>query len=126
MNDCAKERHMTVKEAWDRRRELFAEGDRLYVEGRKLSAAFGRKLYVESDKLYAECRKLYAECSRLRAEGDLIFYKTVIERHGNVEIKWEDRNATVWGIRYEWEPNSPCEGKVVEIDGRKYRLTEVK
>jgi len=97
---------MTVLEAWNKRRELRAEGKKLQAEG----------------------SEMWAVGSKLRVEGNIIFYDAVTATHGNVEITWDGNDAIVCGVRYTWkEPETPsCEGKVVEIDGKKYRLTEVK
>jgi len=48
----------------------------------------------------AEWHKLWAEGSKLRAEGDLVFINAVLSVHGNVEIKWEDDDVIVEGVRY--------------------------
>jgi hypothetical protein len=112
---------MTVQEAWDKRRDFHAEGNKLCAEGNKLRA--------EGNRLFAEGNKLCAEGNKLRAEGDLVFYNAVIFYHGNVEIKWENENCEVCGVKYffkELEPKAPCEGKIVEFDGVKYKLSEVK
>jgi len=137
---------MIIQQAWNERRKLFIEGNNLHVESRKLRAegnklsAEGSKLWVEGDKLRAEGNKLRAEGSKLRAEGsklwaegdklraegDLVFINAVLSVHGNVEIKWEDDDATVEGVRYEFVEKAACEGKVVEVDGVQYKLVAVK
>jgi len=101
---------MTIQEAWNKRRELCAEGDKLYAEGAKL---------------YDEGTQLRVKGSRLGVEGDLVLFDTVIAVHGNVEIKWDGKDAIVKGVRYEWEPPAPCDGKEVEIEGVKYKLIKV-
>ena len=130
---------MTILQAWNERRRLRAEGDKLNDEGCKLRAE-GDKLFAEGDKLWAEGRKLWAEGRKLRAEGsklwaegsklyakgDLVFINAVLSVHGNVEIKWEDDDATVEGVRYEFVEKAACEGKVVEVDGVQYKLVAVK
>jgi cobalamin biosynthesis protein CbiG len=60
---------MAVLQAWNKRRELYAEGDKPRAEGDKLCAE-GSKLCAEGNKLRAEGSKLYAEGDKLRAEGD--------------------------------------------------------
>ena len=95
---------MTIQEAVNQRAKLYAEGDKLYVEGNKLHAegaklyvegnklhAEGAKLYVEGDKLHAEGDKLYAEGDKLHAEGDLTVCNAVIEVYGpKAMIEWID------------------------------------
>ena len=88
---------MTILQAWNERRKLFAESSKLRTEG---------------DKLWAE--------------GDLVFINAVISVHGNVKIKWDDEDATVEGVRYEFVEKAACEGKVVEFEGVQYKLVAVK
>ena len=104
-----------IKDSWEKRDKLRAEGDKLYGEGYKLHAegyklhaegdklraegdklsAEGDKLYAEGDKFYAEGDKLYAEGKKLRAEGDLVYVDTVIVAHGpKAIIKWRDGTIT--------------------------------
>jgi len=116
---------MTILQAWNERRKLHAEGNKLAAEGNKLWAE-GDKLRAEGNKLAAEGNKLWAEGDKLRAEGDLVFINAVLSVHGNVEIKWEDDDATVEGVRYEFVEKAACEGKVVEFEGVKYKLVAVK
>ena len=72
---------MTLKEAWEKRSKLYAEGS---------------KLNAEADKLWAEGRRLWTEGSKLNAEGDLIYINTVIELHGpKAEINWNDGTVTI-------------------------------
>jgi hypothetical protein len=68
----------SIKQAWEQRTKLYAEGDKLYAEGQRLTA--------ESDKLFAEGQKLYAESRKLTAEGNLIFINAVIAVHGTKAI----------------------------------------
>ena len=68
-----------VKE-WNKRKKLYAEGEKLYAEGYKLRA--------EGDKLYAEGYKL-------RAEGDKIFFSAITAKFGNIKITkriWNKNN----------------------------------
>ena len=104
---------MTIQQAWDKRREMYTEGNKLFAEG---------------NKLYAEGNKLHAEGNKLHAEGDLVFINAILVIHGDVVIKWEGNDCAVCGVKYFREPPAPapCDGKVVEIDGKKYKLTEVK
>ena len=144
---------MTILQAWNERRKLRAEGDKLHAEGRKLWAEGdklfaegnklhaegrklwaegnklndeGNKLWAEGDKLRAEGNKLRAEGDKLRAEGDFTFISAVIAVYGNMEITWENNDAIVYGVRYEFVEKAACEGKVVEVDGVQYKLVAVK
>jgi len=47
----------------------------------------------------------------------LIFINAVLSIHGNVEIKWDGKDAIVEGVRYKWVEKAACEGKVVEFEG---------
>jgi hypothetical protein len=65
-----------IKDAWEKRIKLRAEGD---------------KLYAESDKLYAEGDKLYAE-------ANLVYICAVIAAHGpkaTIDIDWSNGTITV-------------------------------
>jgi len=68
---------LTLAEQWKERVKLQAEGGKLRAEGAKLRP--------EGDKLYAEGDKL-------RADGDILWAEAIIERFGNIEIKWVLRN----------------------------------
>jgi hypothetical protein len=101
-----------ILEAWNKRRKAYDESE---------------KLYIESDKSCAAGDKL----CKMRNEGNLAFYNAVWKIYGNTNVKWEGDDAIVDGVRYEWEPKAPqtqpsCDGKEVEIDGKKYQLKEVK
>ena len=112
--------------------KLFAEGDKLYAEGSKLCAE-GDKLFAEGDKLCAEGNNLHAEGSKLFAEGRIAFFQVVIDTLGNVKTKWLSYwdKVEIAGAIYtnnlndDWSKDT-CEEKVVEIEGRKYKLVEVK
>ena len=131
---------LTVQEAWNKRRDLRAESDKLCAEGRNLRAegdllcikgwklrAVGNLLYAQGNELCAEGDLLHAKSNKLCAEGDILFFNAVLKIHGNVGIKWEGRDCEVCGVKYFFqEPSAPCEGKIVEFDGVKYKLTEEK
>jgi len=138
-----------ILEAWNKRRNLFIEGNKFSVEGgnlfvkgdrlcakgskmfdkgNKLSAE-GYKLRVEGSKLHAEGCELLAESKRLNSkgdklcvEGDLIFINAVITVYGDVDIEWDEDDVIVEGVRYKFLEKAACEGKVVGIDGLKYKL----
>jgi len=70
-----------LKQAWDKRKKLRAEGDKLFAEGNKLLAE-GRKLFAEGNKLRAEGNKLYVE-------GNLVYINCVLEYYKpNAIINW--------------------------------------
>ena len=122
-----------IREAWLVYLGKVAEGNKLYAEGDKLCAE-GSKLCAEDSKLRAEGSKLCAEGDKLCAEGRIAFFQVVISTLGNVPTKWLDcwNRLEIAGMVYTsnledaWNTPAACEGKVVEIDGKKYRLSEVK
>ena len=67
--------------AWEKRKQLCAEGRKLYVDGRKL---------------YADGRKLCADGWWLSADGDIAFIAAVIAVHGpETTIEWTDAGCTL-------------------------------
>ena len=74
-------------DVWNKRLELYTEGDKLRAEGHKLYAE-GYKLYAEGDKLRAEGYKLHAEGDKLRAEAKLLWINAVLEKYGNITMEW--------------------------------------
>jgi hypothetical protein len=73
---------------------------KLRAEGRKLRAE-GSKLRREADKLYAEANKLYAKGEKLLAEGDVLWANAVLERYGNIGMKWDNGDCVLEnGDRY--------------------------
>ena len=120
---------MTIREAWVVYLGVLAEGDKLRAEGGKLHAE-GSKLCAEGGKLHAEGSKLCAEGNKLYAEGRIAFLNVVISNLGNVATKWINcwNSIKIAGITYTsytnepWNKEETCEGKIVEIDGRKYQL----
>lgn len=101
---------MTIQEAWNERRNLRAEGNKLCAKG----------------------GKFYAEGYKLITKGTLLFYNAVMKVYGHysrVKIKWEGEDCEVCGVKYFFkEPSAPapCEGKIVKIDDVKYKLSEEK
>jgi hypothetical protein len=83
---------MDILEAWNRRRELRFDGMELHNLGNS-------KEGIEADILYT------SSAGQL-GQGDIVFYNAVLEKYGNVEIKWEDKDAIVEGVRYKWEEGS--------------------
>ena len=70
---------MILKEAWNKRNKLQAEGDKLYAKG---------------DKLYAEGNKLCVEGNELCAEGNILYINEVIAFFGpKAVIDWETGNV---------------------------------
>ena len=78
--------------------------------------------------IYHETSSGYWEKREYNSNGNLIYYENSVgywEKHeydsnGN-EIYWEDSDGDIVDNR----PKPSCEGKIVEIDGKKYKLTEV-
>jgi len=79
---------MDILEAWNRRRELRLEGMKIYEEGES-------KEGIEADIL------LISGTSFL-GQGDIVFYNAVFEKYGNVVVDWDNKDAIVEGVRYEW------------------------
>ena len=111
---------MTIREAWLSYLEVISEDRKLCAKSNKL---YAEGLYVESSRLYAEGIKLHAE-------GRIAFLDVIISQLGNVEIKWIFcyDSIEIAGTTYTKDLNDPwnkvdsCDGKVVEIDGKKYQL----
>ena len=93
----ARNKQRKLQEAWNEREKLRAEGNKLLGRARGVLALGDRHF---EPGLLAEWHKLWAEGSKLRAEGDLVFINAVLSVHGNVEIKWEDDDVIVEGVRY--------------------------
>jgi hypothetical protein len=110
----------TLDSAWKSRLQLYAEGAKLWAEGRRLDAE-GDKLWAEScrlkaeydklcaesyrlkaeyDKSWAEGTKLLAEGDKLYAEGDRLWAEAILEVRGNVQVKWTDKGCEVEGVEY--------------------------
>ena len=70
---------------WKFRLKLYAEGNKLRVEG--------DKLWAEGSKLRAESNKLYAEGNKLRAEGNTLWAEAIIETYGNIKLEWKNYNS---------------------------------
>jgi hypothetical protein len=49
------------------------------------------------------------------------WFKQEFDSNGNYKLKFEDSNGYIIDNR----PKSSCNGKVIEIEGKKYKLTEV-
>lgn len=117
-----------IQDAWDEKCRLYAEGRKLYVEGDKLIDE-GRKLYAEGKKLYDEGRKLRVESAKLYAEGNIQFFNVIISVFGKeCEVKWNGNNPVIEGWEYKEGGKGPenCNGKVVEIEDKNYKLVEEK
>ena len=95
----ARNKQRKLQEAWNEREKLRAEGNKLLGRARGVLALGEVDRHFEPG-LLAEWHKLWAEGSKLRAEGDLVFINAVFSVHGNVEIKWEDDDVIVEGVRY--------------------------
>ena len=88
----ARNKQRKLQEAWNEREKLRAEGNKL------LARALGVLALGEVDRHFEP--GLWAEWHKLWAEGDLVFINAVLSVHGNVEIKWEDDDVIVEGVRY--------------------------
>jgi len=91
---------------WEKR-EFDSNGNKIYWED---SNGFWAKSEYDSNS-----NEIYFENS------DGFWTKREFDSNGN-EIYYENSNGTVIDNR----PKQSCEGKVVEIDGKKYQLKEVK
>jgi len=70
----------------------------LRFDGMELHNLGNSKEGIEADILYT------SSAGQL-GQGDIVFYNAVLEKYGNVEIKWEDKDAIVEGVRYKWDTN---------------------
>ena len=120
---------MTVLEAWNRRRILIEESDKLYNEGHALSAETEQIIRENGGVMTALISKMGSIAEMRRAEGamayaeaDLIFCEAVLENHDNAEIKWnDDDSVTVENVKYLMDAGS----EEVEIGGARYKLIRV-
>ena len=82
----------------------------------------GNEIYFEySDGFWAK-RKFDSNGNQIYAENSKGYWaKREFDSDGNL-IHYENSDGVVVDNR----PNPSCEGKIVEIDGKKYQLKEVK
>lgn len=96
---------MTVREAWEKRKQLIAESNKLLDNSNKLSVmgcGLSGKTSAEYSEYTAKSEQLSADAHKLYAEGDLIFIQAVIEAYGQDEIiDWGWHSAIVHGIEYQ-------------------------
>jgi len=82
----------------------------------------GKQIYAETSKGYWSKREYDSDGNKIYLENSRGFWvKKEFDSDGK-QIYYEDSNGKVINNR----PNPSCEGKVVEIDGKKYQLKEVK
>ena len=71
---ATKEKKTTLKQAWQKKEKLHAEGDKLYAEG--------RKLWAEGDKLYAKGRLTWINA-----------WAAEFGKDSTVDWDWGEKNA---------------------------------
>ena len=83
--------------------------------------ANGNEIYVETSKGYWSKHEYDANGNKIYYEdSDGFWYKQEFDANGN-RIYYENSYGEINDNR----PKTACEGKVVEIDGKKYKLTEI-
>jgi hypothetical protein len=81
----------------------------------------GNIIYYESSNEFWYKKEFDSNGNNIYFENsDRYWYKRDFDDNGN-EIYYEDSYGTIIDNR----PKKSCEGKVVEIDGKKYKLSEV-
>ena len=81
----------------------------------------GNKIYYEGSDGYWSKREYDSNGNQIYHESsDGYWSKREYDSNGN-QIYYEDSNGTIIDNR----PKESCNGKVVEIDGKKYKLTEL-
>ena len=81
----------------------------------------GNSIYFEDSHGYWEKRKYDSNCNKIYFEdSDEYWEKKEYDSNGN-EIYFEDSIGCIRDNR----PKPSCEGKVVEIDGKTYKLVEL-
>ena len=82
----------------------------------------GKEIYYENSDGYWSKREFDSKGRETSYEDSKgCWYKAEYDSKGN-EIYFEDSDGTIRDNR----PKSSCEGKIVEVDGKKYQLKEVK
>jgi len=105
-------------------------GKRHREDGPAIEYANGNKSWYINDELHREDgpaleytngdKAWYLNGKRHREDGPAIEYA-----NGNKSWYINDEYLTEYGWRAKLQPQPSCDGKVVEIDGKKYKLTEV-
>ena len=81
----------------------------------------GNEIYFEDSKVYWEKQEFDTNGNRIYYEdSEEYWYKRDYDAKGN-RIYFEDSNGYIVDKR----PKGSCNGKVVEIDGKRYQLKEV-
>lgn len=81
----------------------------------------GKLIYYEKSNGYWVKREFNSNGNEIYFErSNGFWYKREFDSNGN-EIYYENSNGTIIDNR----PKPSCKGKVVEIDGKKYKLTEI-
>tara|TARA_R110002012_G_scaffold224504_1_gene396501 strand:+ start:446 stop:832 length:387 start_codon:yes stop_codon:yes gene_type:complete len=83
----------------------------------------GRITYCENDTGYWEKTEYDSKRNITYSEySNGKWYKTGFNEKGDVIYLEDSKN----GVTLDYRPKSKCEDKVIEIDGKKYKLTEIK
>lgn len=88
----------------DSRTEWFQDGKRHRIDGPAIEWADGRKYWLQNGKFH-------------RTDGPACDY-------GDGDISWYIDDEKLTEEQFNNRVKS-CEGKIVEIDGKKYKLTEI-
>lgn len=78
---------MRLAFAWNARRKLRAEGEKLQAKS--------NDLWDETRTFRAEGEKLWAEGEKLQAEGDRLWAEAILETYGNVTLEWRWNEAAL-------------------------------
>ena len=102
-------------------KQIYWEDSTGYWEKREFDSN-GNKIYYENSDGYWAKSEYDSNANEIYFENsDGFWTKREFDSNAN-EIYYENSNGTVIDNR----PKQSCEGKVVEIDGKKYQLKEVK
>ena len=104
------------------------DGNKIYWED-SIGYWVKKEYNSNGNEIYSENSTGYWEIREYDSNGNLIYW----ENSNGFWIKWEyDLNGnriyfeTSKGDVIDNRPKPSCEGKVVEIDGKKYKLTQIK
>ena len=81
----------------------------------------GNKIYYENSNGFWTKREYDSNVNEIYYKTSLGYWEKREYNSNGKKIYWENSYGKVIDNR----PNSSCEGKIVEIDGKKYKLTEV-
>lgn len=129
---------MTIREAWETRKEYYEDAEELngkiksleilrdkyealyqsHLKDRKIME--GEIACNEVILLRTEINTLCLKQTELCIKGHLVFIKTIYATYGNIGYQMSNGD---WCIKGEWY--RMAEDKIMEIDGKKYKLIEV-